>query len=402
MTLSRKGRLALVTQAAWGTAESTFSASDILECNAPFVPPLKREALRADTYRPGIGHAPITLPGAKIPTDIPIAGELHGPWTSDPSADPSSFPDLLLLSRALGGLAAGAGYTTALAAGSSTAAAKYTDAAGSATWNGYAQNMPISGGRAIGWLAAVDTSTDPDTGTYAAAITAAHSASGTMYGSAVAYLDELANDLDALTMQWLGTEAEDQIRYFDVGVRNYTLTLETKKAPMFAATLAAMDWTQVGSGGSPSDYAYSYPKIPVWTGANGARSYLAGTARCYQRVVITINNTLDEAPCQSSTQGASQWYVADREITIECIRLVTNTGLITAEAGDTPGLLQLDLATTPGRSCSILANVQVRERAEPVAIGNLVGERVLYDVVPYTGDTGSGGPIDRALKIAFM
>lgn len=401
-TLTRKGRLALKTQGAWGTAETSFSATDYMDVNAPFVPPMKRESQRADVFRPGLGHAPITLPGSKVPTDIQVSGDLHGWSTSTPSGNPSAFPDALLLGRALGGESTPTGYTTQLASGASTSAFKYTDGQGSTGWNGFAQNVPISGGRAIGWLAAVDTTTNPDTGTLEAAITAAHSSSGVMYGSHVVYNHDTDNDPTPLTLQWLGTAAADQLLYFDVAVRSYTLTLESKKAPMFAATLAALDWTQSGSGGAPADYAYGYPKVPVWTGTNGARAYLNGTARCYQRVVITIENTLDEGPCHSSTQGVSQWYVSERAITIETIRLITDTSAITAVAGDTPGLLQIDLATTPGRSVSVMANVQVREQPEPIAIGNLVGERVLYDVIPYSGDTGSNGPANRALKIAFM
>lgn len=403
MTLTRKGRLAIVTQAAWGTAESSFASTDYLECNGPITPPLAREAIKADTYKPGLGSSSEVLPGSKTPTDFPISGDLHGWSSATPSADPTAHPDALVLSRALGGIAAGDGYTTALAAGASTTAFKYTNGSGDTAWAGYAQNVPISGGRAIGWLGTIDNSGDPDSATLAAAITAAHSSSGTMYGSRVCYNAPTTYAPTApLTMQWLGTEAEDQIRYFDAAVRSYTLTLQNKLAPAFSAVIAAIDWTPVGSGGAPSDYAYTYPKIPVWTGANGARAYLAGTARCYHKVVITITNTLEAGDCHSSTQGVSQWYYGDRDITIETHRLLTNTGLVTGAPGDQPGLLQIDLATTPGRSASVLAYVQIEEQPTLVAVGNLIHERVLYRVIPFTADGSSTAPADTNFRVAFM
>ena len=403
-TLSRKGRLAVVSQVSWGTAESSFAATDFLECNAPWIPPLARESLTSEAYKPGLGNETPRTPGSKAPVDVQIAGDLHGWSTATPTGSPTSLPDAILLGRALGGITTGNGYTTALAAGGTMSIFKYTEGAASVGWEGYAQNVPIATGRAIGWLANVDTTVNPDQATLAAAITAPHSSSGTMYGSIVAYSSRLAYDQTPLTFQWLGSSAADQIRYFDAGVRSYTLTLENKKVPTFSATLAALDWTAVGSGGAPTDYAYNFPKIPAWTGTNGARAYLAGVARCYQRVVIIITQDLVEAPCHSSNQGVSQWYVGERKITIETFRVITDSSATTALApGDTPGVLQIDLATTPGRSASIFAGAtQILEQPTIVDIGGILGERVLYGVNLYAADDSSTAPANTDFRIGFM
>lgn len=400
-TLSKLGRLALKTQSAWGTAESSFSATDILECEAPFVPPRSREALRVDTLRPDFTE-PTTTPGSKAPTEISLSGPLHGWSTATPSGSPSSYPDILLMSRALGGLTTGDAYTTALAGSSTTTVANITNGSASATWEGYAQNVPVSGGRAIAWIATVDTTASPDTLTYAAAIAAAQSASGTNYGSIVAYL-AATTDLSPLTLQWLGQNTADQTRYFDVGVSNYTLTLETKKQPMWSATLRALDWTPVGSGGAPSGYSYGYPQMPAWTGTNTARAYLGGVARCYQKVVVTISQDLVEVPCHTSNQGVSQWVASNRRVTVECFRAVTDTSAITAAPGDSAGVLQIDLNTTPGRSGSLLLPAAyVLEEPQIVDLGGVLGERILYGAAPYSGDGNNGTASDTGARFAAL
>jgi len=402
-TLSKLGTLALKAQSAWGTAESSFASTDLLECAAPFVPPLQREALRTDTFRAGFTE-PATVPGSKAPTTIDISGPLHGWSTSTPSGDPTIFPDALLISRALGSITSGDGYTTALASGASTSAFKYTDAAADTAWEGHAQLVPISGGRAIGWIADIDTTTNPDTGTLIEAITAAHSSSGTMYGSLVAYLSA-SYDLLPLTFQWLGSAAADQTRYYDALPTRVRLIADRKMQPRVEASLSTLGWTPVGSGGAPTAAAYTYPQLPAFIGTNGARVYLNGTAlTTVHSVVIEITQELAEVPGVASTEGVAQWIVASRRVTIELKLAPSDTSATTGAPGDSAaGALQIDLNTTPGRAVSILAAApKLLEQPTLEDAGGVLVERRLYGVEDYTGDASSTPPGDTPFRIAWL
>lgn len=402
-TLSKLGTLALKTQAAWGTAESSFSATDLLECQAPFIPPLAREALRTDTFRAGFTE-PATFAGSKAPTEITVTGPLHGWSTATPSGNASSFPDALLLSRVLGSITTGNGYTTSVGSGATTSVFKYTDGAASTGWEGYAQLVPISGGRAIGWVADVDTTVSPDTGTLIEAITAAHSSSGTMYGSILAYLSTVY-DITPLTFQWLGSTSSDQIRFFDAGVARARIVVERKRQPMLEATFRALDWTNVGSGGAPTPAAYGFPQMPAFTGTNGARAYLDGTAlTTVHSCVIEMTQDLIEVPGHSSNQGVAQWVASNRRVTVELKLAPTNIAATTGAPGDSVGgALQVDFNTTPGRACSVLlARPILLEQPTLEDVGGVLIERRLYGAEDYTGDDSNGTASDTAFRIAFL
>lgn len=401
---SKLGRLAVKTQAAWGTTETSFATTDYLECRAPFIPPLGREAVRTDTYRPDFTE-PSTIAGSKTPTEITVGGPLHG-WSSATPAGgtttPTSFPDLLLMSRALGGITTGSAYTTALAGSSTTSVANITDGSASTAWEGYAQDIPVAGGRAIAWIGTVATGVSPDTLTYAAAIALAQSATGVNYGSILAYLNA-TTDLTPLTFQWLGQGAADQIRYFDGAVANFSIVLEAKKQPQWEATLRALDWTPVGSGGAPAAYAYGFPQMPAWTGTNGVRSYLAGTARAYAKVTVSITQDLVEVGAGSGNQGVAQWTGRNRRVTIECIRAVTDTSAVSGAPGDAAGVLQIDLGTTPGRAGSILVPAAlILEQPTIVDMGGIYAERVLYGCALYASDGTNGTASNTAFRYAAM
>lgn len=401
-SLSKLGTLALKTQSTWGTTETSFASTDLLEVSAPIVPPLEREALRTDTFRADFTE-PTTVAGSKAPVDIQIAGPLHGWSTATPSGSPTTFPDLLLLSRVLGGVTTGGGYTTALASGASTSVFSYTDAAASTAWEGIAQMVPVSGGRAIGWVKDVDTTASPDTGTLAATIAAAQSSSGTIYGSILAY-QSATYDLNPLTLQWLGSNASDQIRYFDAGVTRVRLVFERKKQPVMEATIRAHDWTNVGSGGAPSAVAYSCPQMPAITGTNGARLYINGTAiTTWHSVVIEMTQDLPEVPNGGGNQGLAQSVATNRRVTIEVKLAPSNVSATSGAPGDTPGVLQLDASTTPGRACSVFAGAPVLlEQPKLEDLGGVLVERRLYGCGIWASDDTNGTASNTPFRVAFL
>lgn len=401
-SVSKLGRLALKTQAAWGTAESSFSSStDVLEVEAPFIPQLGMEALRVDTFRPAFTEPPI-YPGSKAAVDITIRGPLHGWSATTPTNNPTSFPDALLMARILGNIASGAGYTTALAAGGSTTATKYTDGQGNTAWEGFAQLLTRSGGYEVGWLTDIDTTTSPDSGTLITAIAAAHSGTGTAYGSLVPYLSA-DYDLSPLTFQWLGTAASDQIRFFDGAMKSFKLMLRAKRQPMFEATLSFLDWTVVGSGGAPANFAYPWPQMPAWMGSSSP-AYLNSSAKALSEVTIEITQDLIEAPGHSSAQSTAQWIASNRRVTVETLETSTNLSTLLGAPGDDLNVLQVDLNSTPGRAGSfLLANGILIEQPKIEDMGGILGLRRKLGAQDFTDvASASAAPANTAVRFAFL
>lgn len=398
-----KGRLAIKEQGSgWGTSETSFSATDYLEVQGPIVPPMPRETLSVDVYRPGNTAAP-RLPGSKAGGTISFTIPLHGWSSSTPSGDPTIHPDATILKAALGGGATDA-YTTAIAAGSTTSLINVTNGSADTAWAGFAQLGVGATTNSIWWAKLVDTAASPDTVTPLVTTLAEEPAAGTAYGSYVLWLSTAAST--PLTIDWCGDDSTAHVRYFDALPSKVTITLTAKQTPTMEVEFTFLNWTNVGSGGAPSDYAYSYPRIPAFIGANGARAlFSGGSSICPRTVTIEIMQPLEEVPCASSSQGASSLRHTDRAVKVTIVRTPSDWSAapVTDAAGSTPNALQVDACNTPGRALSVcMPAPQLMEQPSPTGNGNLLGLTTVYEPLVYSGDTGSTAPADTAFRIAFL
>jgi hypothetical protein len=405
ITLSKRGRVAIKQQGAWGTAETSFAATDFMEVEAPFIVNLEREALQFDSFRPTNADRP-TTPGSKTPTEQTFRFMLHGHSTATPSANPTVFPDALLVECALGSGGA-QGYNTAnLGAGTpADLETTYTDGQGSANWQGYAVSYPTAAARAIAWVKTVTTSGDPDVVDFIDNVRA-NVTTGTAYGSFVAWLSN--EDQLPLTFDYLGSDANSHFRLFDGLPTSINLVFASKQLIAVDVTVRFLDWTNLGTGGAPAGYTYGYPLIPPVLGANGAWSAINGTEFCYATATLSITQELAEVECSGSAQGTSQLKWTDRKVTLELV--YTDTDLATlgigaaSAPGDSVGVVQLDLGSnTPGRSLSVLMpNAELAEQPKMQDLGGKVATRVLLRPLFYDGDTGSTAPADTPLRVAWL
>lgn len=406
ITLSKKGRVAIRQQSAWGTAQTTFTATDYLEVEAPFVPPLARETLRPDTYREGYTEPPIEA-GSKSPTELTFRFPMHGHSASTPSADPVIFPDALLFLCAMGS-AAGDGYSVDNLgpAAPSPTTTQYTNGLAEVPWQGHAVSYPTAGLRAIAWLTTVDTAASPDLATFIASIPR-DSAAGTAFGSYVVY-QSLVEQLP-LTFNWFGSDTTSVIRYFDGLPTSVRMTFAAKQLVMVEVTMRFLDWANIGSGGGPTPLAYSYPLIPPVVGANGAYSSVNSVEFCYSTCTFEVTQELAENECSGSAQGVSSMTVTDRRVTAEIVFLdadLAAIGIGSASAAGTAlgGPLQVNAATiTGGRSLSVLIPAPVLlEQPTLQDLGGKLATRVLVGARIYTADTGSTAPADTPARIAWL
>ncbi len=406
VALTTKGRLAVKEQASsWGTAETSFSSTDYIEVTGPVVPPMPRETVSVDTYRPGNTAANVVA-GSKSGGTISFSMWLHGISASAPVADPTVHPDATIIKNVLGSAGAD-GYAASpngVTTSSTTSLINIVNGQADALWSGFAQLAAGASTNVIWWNKTIDTGATPDTIVPLVTTLAEAPAAGTAYGSFVCWLSTAA--LVPLTIDWCGTDATAHVRYHDCGVSKVTLTMVSKQAIMAEVEFTFVSWTNVGSGGAPADYAYAYPRIPPFIGANGARAlFSGGSSICPQQIVVEMTQTLEEVPCASSTQGVSQLQWTDRAVKVSITRTVTDYSAApwTDVAGATPAALQVDGCNQVGRALSfVLPAPQLEEQPAPVAIGNLLGITQVFTPLYYAGDTGSTAPADTAFRIAFL
>lgn len=395
VTKTTKGRLAIKEQASsWGTAETSFSATDYLEVQGPIVPPMPRETLSVDTYRPG-NTAPPRVPGSKAGGTISFTIPLHGVSSTVPGANPTIHPDATIIKAALGGGGAD-GYSTTVTGGT---AATPTDSSIPTAHAGYCSLYPLAAGYSAGWNSVVTATT---ASTLLVELSAAPVA-GTALGSYVLWLSN--TDSVPLTIDWLGSDATAHIRYIDCLPSKITITFAAKQQPSMEVEFTFLSWTSVGSGGAPADYAYQYPRIPAFIGANGARAVMDTIEMCPKTVVIEITQTLEQVECGSATEGADSLAWTDRMMRVSITTTPNDLSVTpwTHAAGDTTDPLQIDGCTQPGRGVSVLvAAPQVAEQPTPVGNGNLLGLTTIYECTVWAGDTGTTAPADTPARIAFF
>lgn len=405
ISLSNKGRVAIKQQAAWGTAQTSFASTDYLEIEAPFVPTLARETLKVNTFRPGFTE-PEIIAGSKAPTELTFRFPLHGWSSGGPTGDPTIHPDALIFKTALGSGTAD-GYSTQLTSGSTETQLEYTNGQADTAWEGYALLAPKSGGYQFAWVDNVDTTTTPDAVSLLNELGAVPSSSGTVYGSFTVSLTT-ANQLP-LTFDYVGSDANTHIRFSDGLPTSVKLTVAAKQLPMVEVTVRFLNWSNIGSGGAPTDAVYGFPLVPPTIGANGSFFKVEDSEFCAATAVLTITQELAEVECTGSSQGVSELVVTNRNVTLEVVRTdsdLATLGLPTLEdgAGDTSdGCLTMDLATnTPGRAVGILiAAPVVLEQPTLQDLGGKIATRTLIGCRPYTGDDSSTAPADTPFRIAF-
>jgi len=396
VTKTTKGRLAIKEQASsWGTAETSFSATDYLEVQGPIVPPMPRETLSVDTYRPG-NTAPPREPGSKAGGTISFTIPLHGVSSTVPGANPTIHPDATIIKAALGG-GGSDGYSTTVTGGDTETP---TDSSIPEAHAGFCSLYPIASGHSAGWNRLVTASTSS---TLLVELSAAPVA-GTALGSYVLWLSN--TDSVPLTIDWLGSDATAHIRYIDCLPSKITITFAAKQQPSMEVEFTFLSWTSVGSGGAPADYAYTYPRIPAFIGANGARALVAGGSDiCPKTVVIEITQALEQVECGSATEGADSLAWTDRMFRVSVTTTPTDLSATpwTYTAGEALDPLQIDACTQPGRGVSVLvAAPQVAEQPTPVGNGNLLGLTTIYECTVWAGDTGTTAPADTPARIAFF
>ena len=409
------GRFAVKEQSSgWGTAETSFANANFLEAQIVIPTPaqgsVQAEVMRASWF------ATTRLAAGKGPTELSMTMPLHGFSTAAPSGDPSENPDALLLRSALGGSATN-GYATDVTGGTNSTLTVTTGAGGI---GGFAVMAPMGSTSpteySVGWVKTKASNTYTMQNKWALTAAGADQtpdSSGTVYGSNSIALT--ATQPTPFTLEWLGSSANINYRFFDCVVTSATITLNAREQPTLSVTIKSANWENTVSGGAPSAAALTNrPQMPVVMSDNGARvvdslgEQKAGTS--------TINITTDVADelNYDAPQGVSRFVVTKRTVDMQMVApagATGETGSINNPAslstpGTSAGAVQLDAGTTPGRAFSaLIANGVVKEIQALGDANSLVSVTTTVECAIYSGDTtdGSAGTVmNTPFRLAFL
>ena len=407
------GRFAVKEQASgWGTAETSFANANFLEAQIAIPTPaqgsVQAEVMRASWF------ATTRLANGKGPTELSLTMPLHGFSTDAPTTYPSENPDGLLLRSALGG-STQFGYATDVAGGDATS---LEVGSGESAICGLAVMAPmaVSGDYSIGWVKQKESDTYTMQRKWALTAAGAEQtpdSSGTVYGSNAIYLT--ATQPTPFTLEWLGSSANINYRFFDCVVTSATITLNAREQPTLAVTIKAANWENTVSGGAPSAAALTNrPQMPVVMSDNGARVVDATGEQKAGTSTINITTDVADEINFDAPQGIAKFVVTKRTVDMQMTAPTAatgETGSIDNPAsllapGASAGALQLDAGTTPGRAFSALIPNGVVKEIQALGDANaLVSVTTTVECAIYAGDTtdGSTGDVmNTPFRLAFL
>ena len=394
---SRIGRIAVKAQSTWGTPESVpIADTGTVECELT-MPTIEQEALVQESLK-GNFHADTVVAGAKRAT-LSLSMVLHGWSSSTPSGDPtiSTNPEMLLLKSALGGLVT-TGYSTNCTGGTASVPTNSSTLSG---WVGNAQLYDIgSSDYSVGWV-------KNSTGTDVTLIRdlAGTPQSGTSYGSAVAYLTKAP--VSPLTIFYQGPDVTGAsgngatLRLSDCVVTSATITVNPKEQPKLTCEISAGAWDITGSGLS-DQFTYSYTQLNPLLGVNGARFVTAAGELALFSAEVTIENTVTEVNSLGSSQGLAEFVSVNRVVT-GALMLPADNSFSLNSPGQSLGVVQMDLASSPGQSFSILFPSATVSEMETISDQDgVIAKSSNIVVSKYTSDAASDEAGNKPFRVAWL
>lgn len=391
------GKVLLKQQAAKGTAVSSWSAADAVYCEM-FIPDRGAEAIDPEVYTGGFHQGPL-IQGSKAGRDILL--KIPIPGLSDdnvPTADPTPHHLAYAMGDALGGLSVD-GYQADMITGSTTTAVNVT--AGIEAHSGHAVIIPqTSGINGIGWIKQHTSNVY----TLANALSGTPQDSGTIYGTATAYLNTSQPAKLWTLAHTYGVVGGTS--YYDGTVIKARITGGNGKKGYIELTIRFPIWDNIAAG-ALAPYAYSHPMMPIIEGPVGGRfpvtldSGDVGVANSF----IEITCEVEEEPDWSRPSGVDFYNVVDRKVLWTVETPLPETGDlydVGFQYGSEVGPLQSDFCSIVGKAFgAFMGNPVVKAQTPIIALGKLIGQRLQFAPGLYTGDTETTAPAGTDFRTFF-
>lgn len=383
-------KIHLKRQAAWGTAETSFAAADLMEVTGEFIPPATRERLQPEVNKQSFAETAIYA-GSKAAAEVSFTFVPHGFATFAAGTNPTARNEHQLWEDALGVMQLGGGIT--LTGGS---AVKLTSAGALAVHSGQLILAPTAAGHQF--FAVNDTDAGIDLDSFDASVAAV---AGATYGSATVGLSNAGLVPLPFTMQFAGVAGNTGFRLWDGRVSSIALSANAKAQPEVTVTLRFLNWAPVDALTATKEAFPALHLPPI----KGVPSYRAGgNAFCYAGFDLSITQELAEVGCSSAAEGVSRLVTADRVVDVTVRELVDNAF---TQAWRAPGTaaseLCLQVSTTPGRAMAVFIPASVvNEQEQLQSVDGIWGRETNYRASLYTGDEATASTVaNTEARVAF-
>lgn len=382
-------KIYLKRQAAWGTAETSFAAADLLEVEGEFIPAATAERLQPDVNKQTFAESPIYA-GSKAGAEVSFTFTPHGFATFSAAGNPTARNEHQLWEDALGSAQSGGGI--ALTGGSATS---LTSAAAAAVHSGQGVLAPLAAGHRFFFVKSVNVGVSLTTFDAAAA-----AVEGDAYGTVTAGL--AITNLASLpfTMQFEGVAANTGFRLSDGRVSSIALTCNAKAQPTVTVSMTFLDQLAV-DGLTAAKQAFPSSHLPP---IKGVQSYRDGAEFCFAGFDFTVSQELTEVGCSSATEGVSRLVTANRTVDL-VVRELEDDAFENAwrAPGATTAEICLQASVVPGRALAVFMPLPVvNEQEQLSSVDGIWGRETQFRARVYSGDDATASLVDNTeARIAF-
>lgn len=213
-----------------------------------------------------------------------------------------------------------------------------------------------------------------------------------------------AGNVKSFSLRFKGHGSDDLVRMYGCMPTNVKFIGERAKPTMVEITFGVAHWEDVGSGGTPSVQAWSYPAaLPAssWRFAIGSSSVSSPAIRSWE---LDLGLTRPALEGGNSLSGIEAWHAVTRKPRLTTQFLRTHALEITDFDAQTGKPVTIQYGTQPGKLFGLcMPNARLVEYPSPADRDGLMVSNLVFEPHYYAGDTGSDMtlPLNTILKLAF-
>lgn len=387
----------------------------IIECDV-FMPPTTREIFERASSKGGYYEIP-AVSGSQHGAEFTISAPLHGFSSSTPTDNPAEHPEAQILDAILGS-SVSHGYASGglASSGSDVDTLAYDPPDSNYTIGGAVAVATGSDGNQVGYI----KSQDPVANTLelALAVESVPTASGTIYGANTCFLSSAATN--SFSFFWQSLELKTGLILTGCVPTACNITMGPKDSfPRMETTFVVNGISTADAAADLADFDFSFPVIPVPTGANGSRF-------CFQTVSgspdptdldvegLSINITQEVVPqlAHGAASGVRDVLVTNRQVEVAFSGILgaknpfdtsPNGSPIVDIANTSRKAIQLQVGSAFGNMLSMFMGAPTQyEVPSIVDMGGVFGLSFTFRPGNYTGDTGSAAVTNSDFRISFL
>ena len=387
----------------------------VIECDV-FMPPTTREIFERASTKGGYYEIP-AVSGSQHGAEFQVSFPLHGVSSATPTDNLAEHPDAMILDALLGSsVRHGYGAAKVASSGSDVDTVKYDPPDTNYTVGGALAVATASDGNQVGYV----KSQDPVANTLelACALDSAPTASQTIYGSNTCFLSTAATN--SFSFFWQSLELKSGLILTGCVPTSGTITMGPKDSyPKMEVTFLVNGISTADALANLTDFDYSFPVIPVPTGANGSRFVFqsvsgapAVTALDVEGVSINITQEVTPQLGHGAASGVRDVLVTNRNVEVSFSGILGAKNPFDTSPDGRPIVdiantsrkgIQLQVGSSFGNIASFFMGAPTQYEVPSITdMGGVHGIAFTFRPGNYTGDTGSAAVTNSDFRIAFL